>query len=315
VTDEADLLRAVFATPDDDLPRLVYADWLEEHGGTVPCPKCKGTRIERRGESVGREFSGFSMEYRSYDCPCGTGTVPDGRRERAEFIRCQVERAGQRPGEYCVIDGDDGDPTYDCDCRRCHLIRRERELLNDWWTKWMPEPVKAFCCTNVSEYIRDGLPTFTFRRGFVCKVECTIGEFLGETCGRCNGGLWIGEFDTSDRRCPAKCNKGRVGGCAAEFSAAQPVTTVTATDKEPYESGISLSWLWFEDDNGRAANETHYLPRVIFDLLYGYPIPAENFPRSHKEYPTRDAAVDALSAALVQRGRQLAGLTALPSLS
>jgi uncharacterized protein (TIGR02996 family) len=26
------LLAAVFAAPDDDLPRLVYADWLEEHG-------------------------------------------------------------------------------------------------------------------------------------------------------------------------------------------------------------------------------------------------------------------------------------------
>lgn len=30
--DEAALLRAVVAAPDDDLPRLVYADWLEEHG-------------------------------------------------------------------------------------------------------------------------------------------------------------------------------------------------------------------------------------------------------------------------------------------
>src|SRR5262245_26763055 len=32
---EADpFLRAVFAAPDDDAPRLVYADWLEEHGET-----------------------------------------------------------------------------------------------------------------------------------------------------------------------------------------------------------------------------------------------------------------------------------------
>jgi uncharacterized protein (TIGR02996 family) len=33
MTDDADaLLRAVLAAPDDDAPRLVYADWLEEHG-------------------------------------------------------------------------------------------------------------------------------------------------------------------------------------------------------------------------------------------------------------------------------------------
>jgi uncharacterized protein (TIGR02996 family) len=30
--DERALLNAVIAAPDDDLPRLVYADWLEEHG-------------------------------------------------------------------------------------------------------------------------------------------------------------------------------------------------------------------------------------------------------------------------------------------
>jgi uncharacterized protein (TIGR02996 family) len=32
VTDEEALLRAVIADPDDDAPRLIYADWLDEHG-------------------------------------------------------------------------------------------------------------------------------------------------------------------------------------------------------------------------------------------------------------------------------------------
>src|SRR5690242_16278731 len=30
--DRAAFLRAIAANPDDDLPRLVYADWLDEHG-------------------------------------------------------------------------------------------------------------------------------------------------------------------------------------------------------------------------------------------------------------------------------------------
>ena len=30
--DQRDLLRAVLASPDEDAPRLVYADWLEEQG-------------------------------------------------------------------------------------------------------------------------------------------------------------------------------------------------------------------------------------------------------------------------------------------
>src|SRR5262245_47311571 len=33
---EAALLDAIGETPDDDLPRLVYADWLEEHAQTPP---------------------------------------------------------------------------------------------------------------------------------------------------------------------------------------------------------------------------------------------------------------------------------------
>jgi uncharacterized protein (TIGR02996 family) len=32
LTSEADLLAGVLAAPDDDAPRLVYSDWLEEHG-------------------------------------------------------------------------------------------------------------------------------------------------------------------------------------------------------------------------------------------------------------------------------------------
>jgi uncharacterized protein (TIGR02996 family) len=32
VHDRDALLRAIVAAPDDDAPRLVYADWLDEHG-------------------------------------------------------------------------------------------------------------------------------------------------------------------------------------------------------------------------------------------------------------------------------------------
>src|SRR5262249_13335930 len=33
MTDGAALLQAILADPEDDTPRLAYADWLEEHGG------------------------------------------------------------------------------------------------------------------------------------------------------------------------------------------------------------------------------------------------------------------------------------------
>jgi uncharacterized protein (TIGR02996 family) len=55
-TDEAALLSAVEANPTDDLPRLVYADWLEEHGHPVRAEfvrlQCEIARLEtdRRAE-------------------------------------------------------------------------------------------------------------------------------------------------------------------------------------------------------------------------------------------------------------------------
>ena len=35
MTTEDALLAAIAATPDDDLPRLVYADWLDENGRPI----------------------------------------------------------------------------------------------------------------------------------------------------------------------------------------------------------------------------------------------------------------------------------------
>jgi uncharacterized protein (TIGR02996 family) len=93
---EADFHRAILAEPGDDVHRLVYADWLDEHAGGVPCPQCWN-----------RFFGGRC------DACDGSGRVPDGRAARAEFVRVQCELAGPHPVEV----------------RTWHLRRRERELL------------------------------------------------------------------------------------------------------------------------------------------------------------------------------------------
>ena len=61
MTDRDALLAAILANPDDDLPRLVYADWLEENGDAL----------------LGAERSSAG--------------------ERAAFIRAQVEAARAEP--------------------------------------------------------------------------------------------------------------------------------------------------------------------------------------------------------------------------
>src|SRR5579859_5926072 len=53
MTDE-NFLRAIIADPDDDTPRLVYADWLEEHGDPrgefirVQCALARLSKSDRR---------------------------------------------------------------------------------------------------------------------------------------------------------------------------------------------------------------------------------------------------------------------------
>lgn len=59
--------RAIEAVPDDPNLRAVFADWLEERGGTEPCRTCGGTG--------GTSATGYEGE----QCPrcSGAGYVPD----------------------------------------------------------------------------------------------------------------------------------------------------------------------------------------------------------------------------------------------
>ena len=95
MTDQDALLRAVRAHPDDDTPRLVYADWLDEHGDPrraefvrVQC------RIARADDD--RPDSGFPSDvFRQYELwrvngrtwaaglPGGPGPAPPAAPARA----------------------------------------------------------------------------------------------------------------------------------------------------------------------------------------------------------------------------------------
>ena len=49
LTDEDALLAAITAAPKDDLPRLVYADWLDEHGRRARGPSSSARGWAWRG--------------------------------------------------------------------------------------------------------------------------------------------------------------------------------------------------------------------------------------------------------------------------
>jgi uncharacterized protein (TIGR02996 family) len=101
-----DLLQAIVDDPDDDACRLVFADWLEDHG----------------------------------------------ERERAEFIRVQIELAKL--------------PTTEK--RRRILQEREAELLAGNEGEWVKP-------------IRHCVDSWTFDRGFVAEVTVTVDMYMKHT--------------------------------------------------------------------------------------------------------------------------------------
>jgi uncharacterized protein (TIGR02996 family) len=89
---ETALLAAIAAHPEEDTPRLMLADWLDENVGHSTCPACKGLCGQMRKRYT--KGAGGAAEYWE-NCPTcsgsGSGTVPDDRADRAELIRVQVE--------------------------------------------------------------------------------------------------------------------------------------------------------------------------------------------------------------------------------
>ena len=75
--DELALLRGVEAAPDDDLPRLVYADWLDEHGRHA---RAEFIRVQCELASIERRLPGMTLEEKRVAGP-----------RRGELVRTQRE--------------------------------------------------------------------------------------------------------------------------------------------------------------------------------------------------------------------------------
>lgn len=84
LTELGALWRAVGAAPDDQLPRLVLADWLDEQEGVVGCERCDGEGKFRSGEWL----------IYWHDCPAcsGTGVVSNGNAETAAALRATASK-------------------------------------------------------------------------------------------------------------------------------------------------------------------------------------------------------------------------------
>lgn len=251
-------LRSIVASPGDDLPRLVYADYLEESGG----------------ES--------EVAY-------------------AHFIRCQCEL-----GEGDVADN----PRY-FELKKLELRlfgRIEKSYFTDSPTASIAMPLGRNSSSQSSGEL------FYLHRGFVGEVRLPLAAFLGGECERCigtgdhlapaenniyEGTRWrerMRELRISTR-CETCHGTGQRPSLGREIAESQPVEKWVLTDREVYDDLLNQGLVTYWFCEGAGTEPANTLPRELFALLDAKQIPSGRDEGSHKAYPTREAALSALSEA------------------
>lgn len=264
------LLAAILAAPEDDAPRLVFADWLDEHG--------EG----ERGEFVRVQVELARMDGPDPDC-------------------CTVGRTGRHATTQGLVE------CPECWPKRAALRQREHQL-------WTAESVRLMdWCNTVGLDFQKDWP-FVVRRGFVGRVECPLAVLFGGPCGRCEGRGTVcltcrTGVDHGSEPCPHCKGEKVTPGLAAALFAAQPVTEVRLTDREPAEHVRSIDTrthphhrpFWFVGPQmGINDRERHWIPPDIGRLIDGDTTPGGP---NAVYFDSAEAAHAALSGAACRLGR------------
>jgi uncharacterized protein (TIGR02996 family) len=303
--EERALVRAVLEEPGDDLPRLVFADWLEEHGQAERAEfcrvQCELAAVERRlvelldDDTDWDRCEGVSARW----CPnCGDCTCrnPEDSLNDAD---CPLHSINS---DHCCKEW--------AERKRDALRTRAREMFQAHGAGWFG---RSACITPPNNREEQYGEWRVVHRGFVESVRCTLATLLGEPCGRCDG---LGECSVEDfdgrichrGECTACSGTGRVGGCGVELFGSQPVLDVTVVGAEPEHEDTPPGWVRADDELGDHSRPDA-LPPELYDLLTGGKAQWDSV--HWMKYPTRDAAMSALSTAVVGLCRTLAGLPPL----
>jgi len=307
------LLRTILANPGDDAPRLVLADWLQEHGQTERAEFIRVQCALAQSRVCLTPSAGVTSEAYPSGLPCRESRP----RDKKDCL------------PWCRV------------CKRHDdLRRRERELLQlhlGSLQHGLPgDPYQHNSDLATVDFWLDkrgGIEyQATFRRGFVASVSLTLDAFMGGPCRRCDGG---GQRVGADRpfeygpdarealRCPHCHGTGRTEGAARALFAACPIEEVRLTDAKPWECRFRnrTVWCWQEDHleafGGREDTPTSrigVLPLELIRLFRPHPDFAETDAALSRvaqfevrTCPTPEDADAVLSAACVAYGESLRG--------
>lgn len=277
------LYKAILENPDDDTPRLIYADWLDENEATVACKDCGG-----RGEV----WDGYDRTVSCGRCGGGRKQKGDGYHSngyafRARFIRNSIElwrRFGNvLPVLHC--------PTHECcNCGALWVQRADKTVS-------LCSPVMCSKCdTGSFEDCTKALPD-DVREMFESDYKSKSSAFANEwrdfkSCGFLRGS-WLATFERgfigrvtfenlSDVLVLAAGEAVLATESAKKIVEHWPVTEIRVRDRSPsfVDRGFrSGGWAWyleggfgvggFGNDLNREDRDTDVLELVLFRELAG----------------------------------------------
>lgn len=289
MSDRDAFLRSIVTDPADDTARLVFADWLDEHG-----------------EPERAEFIRAMVDLEQCHPTCGVGRVCRGVLDRFPGV---LTCAGVRTLATQLFDDNL------CRWEHGHVIPNCAYRL-PWRGRDDTAPGMAIFRRGFVSHV-------------ACDLALLFGGLCGRCGGdgRAHGAdrpfEWSADVDYG--KCVVCRGRGRTNGAAADLFARHPIESVRFSDLRPWEyvrGGRRLS-VWGEAtaaaEWGIPIAPTGYAPAPLFVVMW------ERFPDARSDGPDgrlgedgRDLVFDtaadadaALSAAAVALGRAAAGLPPL----
>lgn len=274
-------LQDIIEHPDDDFPRLAYADWLNDQGDEA---RAEFIRVQCKLAKIGECLADYSLGLSCCCRFCCGGGITLRRRER-ELLKANFgawtdflpESFITKQCPWCVNQPADWE-TNVVECRQCE-------------------------CTGLVP----GEDRVEFRRGFPAEIHCRLADWCGAECERCDGSGWVivSAIPPPERdNCPACHGTGRVNSHGPAIVRVTPIERVEMTDREPWNNWSFTQselhpWGW-QESQAWYIQESYCLPPELFRRLDGWGIAIHSNNRgSIRGYATRDAALDAASTALI----------------
>lgn len=276
MTEQEAFTLAIVTDPLDDTPRLVYADWLDEHGDAL---RAEFIRVQIELSRWEPPYSPWcetcGWVYDQCSCAAGKSKWPPSVHRKKWLEAREHEIFG-------------ADPVR---------IESYRQITSVAPSKQVGRTTVPYLGVNV-----DGLE-FVYARGFVAELRIDSRPLLGGECGTCHGAGRVpiprpirGKPDIS-RVCGTCNGDKRTPGIARDLFLAHPVTRVVLTDIDLIQ--VEDGWILSDPLDDKALNR-EFTSR--FRATYEQP---------HQSFPTQDEAIDMVSDSVVALCRKRAGLPPL----